>query len=387
VPTCIRCAALATVIFLGGCGKDEPTDPGGLLELALLPVVTGLRFPLLVTAPLNDRSRLFIVEKGGLVRVIRDSRLLDTPFLDFSPKVSTGPEQGLLGLAFHRDYGTNRVFVISYTNALGDTRIVTMKASANPDVADPATERVILQVQQPFPNHNGGHVTFGPFGYLFIGLGDGGSAGDPGNRAQDLTTLLGKLLRLEVADDGAATIPAGNPFVGPVAARDEIWSRGLRNPWRFSFDRMTGDLYIGDVGQDRVEEVDVSLGSEGSGRAANFGWRLMEGSLCYLPASGCENLPALIRPVLEYDHGEGCSVTGGHVYRGPSIPELQGSYFYGDFCGGWVRSFRLVNGKAEDQQEWTDLSVGTGLTSFGEDADGELYLTTSGGQMYRIVRK
>jgi glucose/arabinose dehydrogenase len=347
-------------------------------------IASGLQVPLLVTAPLTDQSRLFIVEKRGVIRILRNGQLLSTPFLDIRSKVSTGSEQGLLGLAFHPDYASNGVFVINYTDTDGDTRVATLKVSANPDVADPGSESVFLFVDQPFANHNGGHVTFGPFGFLFVGLGDGGSSGDPGNRAQNLNLLFGKLLRYQVDDGGRVTIPTGNPLVGNPGVLWGIWSWGLRNPWRFSFDRETSDLYVADVGQNEIEEINVVSGTAGFGRGINFGWRITEGSECFSPAFNC-NKQGLTLPVLEYTHADGCSVTGGHVYRGGSLPEIQGHYFYSDFCGGWIRSFRYQNGMATDQREWPELDLGESVTSFGEDALGELYVTTSAGKVYKFL--
>ncbi len=379
-----RVALLVGALVGAACGGDPISPPPGEAEVALEEVATGLSFPVLVTAPLADPDRLFIVEKRGVIRVIRNGELLPAPFLDIRNKVSGGSEQGLLGLAFHTNYANNRLFVINYTDSDGNTRVSTLKASANPDVADPASEVVFLFVEQPFANHNGGHVTFGPFGFLFIGLGDGGSAGDPGNRSQDLTELLGKILRYQVADDGLVSIPTGNPLVGNPGVLWGIWSWGLRNPWRFSFDRSTSDLYVADVGQNRVEEINVVAGAAGFGRAVNFGWRITEGSDCFMPATGC-NRNGITFPVLEYGHEEGCSVTGGHVYRGAAIPALRGHYFYGDFCGGWVRSFRYTNPLASDQREWPQLSPGQPITSFGEDAAGELYVVVSTGRVYKVV--
>jgi glucose/arabinose dehydrogenase len=214
-------------------------------------------------------------------------------------------------------------------------------------------------------------------------MGDGGSAGDPGDRAQDLATPFGKLLRYQMDDQGHVTIPNGNPFVGNPGLLWGIWSAGLRNPWRFSFDRETSTLYIGDVGQNQTEEIDVVSGTDGYGRGANFGWRIMEGSECYNPPSNCDRRTLLL-PLVEYDHSEGCSVTGGHVYRGNDLPDLRGHYFYADYCEGWVRSFRYDNGAAVDRREWPDLSTGENITSFGEDAAGELYIVTSGGRVYRL---
>lgn len=380
----MRPAALLAGLLLLACGDGATgPDPAGP-EVELREVASGLVFPLLVTAPLEDVNRIFIVEKRGVIRIVRNGQLLPTPFLDIRNKVSTGSEQGLLGLTFHPNYTANRVFVINYTDTNGDTRVSVMKTSANPDLADPATEDVFLFVDQPFANHNGGHVTFGPFGFLFIGMGDGGSAGDPGNRAQDLTLTFGKLLRYQVDDNGLVSIPAGNPLVGNPGVLWGIWSWGLRNPWRFSFDRLTGDLYVADVGQNELEEINVVAAGAGFGRNANFGWRIMEGSRCFSPPTGCQT-QGLRLPILEYSHTEGCSVTGGHVYRGQAMPDLAGTYFYGDFCAGWVRSFRVAGGEATDQREWTGLAPGGSITSFGEDAFGELYLTVSSGRVYKLV--
>jgi len=376
-----RLAVLA--MAFAACGNDATGPDGNGSGVRLVQVASGLTFPVLVTAPLSDQTRLFVVEKGGLIKVIKNGQVLPTPFLDIRSKVSRGGEQGLLGLTFHPDYVNNHLFVIDYTDTNGDTRVSVLKSSANPDVADPATEEVFLFVDQPFDNHNGGHVTFGPFGYLFIGMGDGGSAGDPGDRAQDLATPFGKLLRYQMDDQGHVTIPNGNPFVGNPGLIWGIWSAGLRNPWRFSFDRETSTLYIGDVGQNQTEEIDVVSGTDGYGRGANFGWRIMEGSQCYDPPANCDRRTLLL-PLVEYSHSEGCSVTGGHVYRGNNLPALRGHYFYADYCSGWVRSFRYDNGVATDRREWPDLSTGENITSFGEDAAGELYIVTSGGRVYRL---
>jgi glucose/arabinose dehydrogenase len=378
-----RSTRLVLALALAACDDDVtgPDLPDTGVEL--VEVASGFSFPVLVTAPLEDLTRLFVVEKGGLIKIIKNGQVLSTPFLDIRSKVSRGGEQGLLGMAFHPQYASNRLFVINYTDTNGDTRVAVLKTSTNPDVADASTEEVFLFVEQPFANHNGGHVTFGPFGYLFIGLGDGGSAGDPGDRAQDLATPLGKILRYQMDNDGHVTIPNGNPFVGNPGLVWGIWSAGLRNPWRFSFDRETSSLYIGDVGQNRFEEINVVAGTAGFGRGVNFGWDIMEGNQCFEPASGC-NQQTLVRPLIVYDHDDGCSVTGGHVYRGQQIPSIQGHYFYADYCAGWVRSFRYDNGVALDQKEWAELAPGDNITSFGEDAAAELYIVTSGGRIYRL---
>ena len=368
------------------CGSDStaPSLPDGTVGVRLEAVATGVGYPLYVTAAPGDSSRIFIVDKGGTIRIVKDGALLPAPFLDMTSLVSTGGEQGLLGLAFDPGYATNGRFVVHYTDTGGNTRVSTFaRSGADPDLADPASEQVVLTAEQPFGNHNGGQLLFGPDGLLYLGLGDGGSGGDPDGRGQDLTDLLGSILRLDLRATSPYTIPADNPFAGTPEARPEIWSYGLRNPWRFSFDRATGDLYIGDVGQNQWEEVDVSPAAEGGGRGVNFGWNIMEGLHCYASAS-CEQ-SGLALPVLEYSHDDGCSVTGGYVYRGAAIPALQGFYFYADYCGGWVRSFRYQGGQATEPFNWPSLAPGGSVTSFGEDAAGELYVASSDGGVFRIV--
>src|SRR4029077_10356842 len=286
MPRSLPCLLAATL----ACSDSTAPAPGnplppGNLPLPLAPVATGLDTPLDLTAPPGD-ARLFVVEKTGRIRLVKNGALLSTPFLDLHDRVSGGAEQGLLGLAFDPAYGSNGRFVVNYTNLNGDTRISAFRVSADPDVADPATETVLLAIPQPFSNHNGGQVVFGPDGYLYAGLGDGGGAGDPDGNGQSLATLLGKLLRIDLNGGTPYAVPPDNPFAataGP-ATRGEIWSFGLRNPWRFSFDRATHDLYIADVGQDTHEEVDVAA-APGDGRGLNFGWNRMEGAHCYPPSA------------------------------------------------------------------------------------------------------
>jgi len=384
--TLLRLGCAALLAPMPGCGATEPQGPPAVPDstIGLRQVASGLTFPLYLTAPPDDMSRVFVVEKGGRIRVIRNDTLLDTPFLDLTGRVSTGGEQGLLGLAFHPGYAANRVFVVNYTNPAGNTRIATFRATAVPEVADPSSEQVILAVDQPFANHNGGMLAFGPDGRLFIGLGDGGSGGDPQGNGQNRNVLLGKILRLAIADDGTASVPGDNPFAGQAGARPEIWSYGLRNPWRFSFDRTTGDLYIGDVGQNELEEINAATDAAQFGRGANYGWNIVEGTECFSPASGCDRT-GLSAPVLVYGHGQGCSITGGYVYRGSAIPSLVGHYFYADYCAGWVRSFRLAGPAPADEREWSTLRPGGQIPSFGEDARGELYILSAGGTVHRIV--
>ncbi len=366
-----------------GCGSqfenETPRLPEGPEPVGLQEVASGLSFPIYLTAPSGD-PRVFIVEKGGTIRIVKDGALLPTAYLDLGGLVSTGGEQGLLGLAFHPQYATNGRFVVHYTDLAGDTRVVHYRVSIDPDVADGTSGLLILSEDQPFPNHNGGQVLFGPDGYLYVMLGDGGSAGDPGGRGQSLADLFGSLLRIEPLEAGGYAVPADNPFTASTGTRPEVWSYGLRNPWRVDFDPATGDLYVADVGQARWEEVSVSAAG---GRGVNFGWSVMEGPDCF-GTDSCDEA-GLELPVVWYGHGEGCSITGGLVYRGSAIPALQGHYFYSDFCAGWVRSFRLENGAAVDQFEWPTLAPGGSVPSFGRDAAGELYVLSAGGAVYRIV--
>ena len=372
------------LLVAAACGDDTgPLPPSGEISLALETVSDQLTFPVDLASPPGN-SRLFVVEKAGRIRIIENGTLLAPAFLDISAQVSSNGERGLLGLAFDPDYETTGRFVVNYTDLAGDTHIAAFTVSSgDANRADPASEELILRVDQPFENHNGGQVAFGPDAYLYIALGDGGGSGDPMANGQSLTTLLGKLLRIDLNGGSPYGIPSANPFSAVAAARSEIWSYGLRNPWRFTFDRLTGDLYIADVGQGEREEIDVGLAADGAGRGANYGWDIMEGDACFEPASGCDRT-GLILPVLQYDHSEGCSVTGGHVYRGSAIPALQGTYFYSDFCSGWVRSFRLSSGAVAEEREWPALQAGN-VTSFGQDDAGELYILTSGGSVYRIV--
>lgn len=375
-------------ITASGCGDaagPEPQEPlpAGEADVTLAPVANGLSFPLLLTAPPGDQ-RLFIVEKGGRIRIVANGALLEQPFLDISASVSRGSEQGLLGLAFSPAYATDGRFFINYTDTQGDTHVSAWTVSTDPNVADAASERVLLTVEQPYSNHNGGHLAFGPDSYLYIGMGDGGSGGDPQGHGQDGSDLLGSLLRLDVSGADGYAIPVDNPFVGSADdLRGELWDIGLRNPWRFSFDRATGDLYIADVGQSSREEINAVTAAAGGGRGINYGWNVMEGLQCF--GGGHCDQGGLTLPVLDYGRGDGCSVTGGFVYRGSAIPELQGQYFYSDYCQGWVRSFRLVNGVATDQRQWPTLAPGGSVPSFGEDVDGELYVIDASGSVYRIV--
>jgi glucose/arabinose dehydrogenase/predicted small secreted protein len=358
-----------------------PPPPGGPATPGLQQIAAGLHFPTYLTSPPGD-DRLFILEKAGAIRVIKDGVVLDAPFLDLTSKVmSDGGEQGLLGLVFAPDYASSGRFIVHYNDLAGNTRISAFHVSADPNRADPASESVVLAVEQPGVAHKGGQIRFGPDGFLYIGLGDG-SDSDQG-RGQSLADLLGSILRIDVSSGSPYTVPPDNPFVATAGARPEIWSYGLRNPWRFSFDPATGDLYVGDVGESHWEEVDYASATDGAGRGVNYGWSVMEGLHC-VRSQGCDQT-GLTLPVLEYDHSEGCAVTSGYVYRGTALPALQGNYFYADYCTGWIRSLRMEAGVATDQTDWPGLAPGGRVTSFGEDAAGELYLVTEQGGVFKIV--
>jgi len=386
-PDVLRTLALTLAPLAGvpaaSCGDGDastglvpPTDMSGV---SLERIVDGLDFPVHLTAPAGD-DRLFVVEKSGRIRIVRDGALVQEPFLDVSDRVSNGSEQGLLSLAFHPAYAANGRFFVNFTDPAGDTRVEEFRVSDDADRARPDPVAAVLTVNQPFPNHNGGLIAFGPDGMLYVGTGDGGSAGDPRENGQDPTTLLGALLRLDV-DRPAPHVPPDNPFVGGQN-RDEIWATGLRNPWRFAFDRETGELFVADVGQNRFEEVNAVAGP---GRGANYGWNVIEGIECFRPPEGCDR-EGLTLPVVVYGRDEGCSVTGGTVYRGRAVPSLRGHYLYADFCAGFVRSFRFAGGMAVDEREWPALAPPErGVTSFGEDADGEVYVLVADGAVYRIV--
>ncbi len=340
-------------------------------------VASGLTMPLGLTHAGDGSGRLFILQQGGRVLIHDGSALSPEPFLDLTSVVSCCGERGLLGLAFHPDYRRNGRLFVNYTEG-GETVISELSVSADPNRADAGSERELLRFAQPFSNHNGGHLAFGPDGFLYIASGDGGSGGDPQNNGQSLGTLLGKILRIDVDRGAPYGIPPGNPFAAGGGA-DEIWAYGLRNPWRFSFDRKTGDLYIGDVGQNRIEEIDFQRASSGGGE--NYGWRRMEGAQCFEPAAGCDD-GTLTLPVLQYDHGQGCSVTAGFRYRGPEADTLPRFFVFGDFCSG-----RIWGGRADRAGNWrmrllrdTNLAI----SSFGEDQSGHLYVVDYGGAVYRL---
>lgn len=353
--------------------------------ISLEPVVSGLKSPIGVYHTKDGSGRLFILEQGGYVRIWSGKQLLTTPFLDIDALTNGGGEQGLLGISFHPNYKTNGYFFINYTDLSGNTVVARYSVStSNPNVANPSSATTILTVAQPFSNHNGGQIHFGPDGYLYISMGDGGSAGDPGHRAQNLTTLLGKMLRIDVDRGLPYTIPATNPFVSNTnpLVKKEIWAYGLRNAWGFSFDRGTGDLIMGDVGQYAWEEIDFQSRSSTGGE--NYGWRKMEGNHCFNPSTSC-NDGTLTLPVIEYSHAAGnCSVTGGYRYRGSRGTNLTGVYFYADLCSG-----RIWGAKPSGATWATNQLLDTALTisAFGEDEAGEIYvvdLDAANGALYRI---
>jgi glucose/arabinose dehydrogenase len=396
--------ACALVLLILGCGSGDgnaaaPTQtarpeaqPTSSAEPTATPAAQrGVRLvrignfeqPLYVTAPPGDERRVFVVEQGGRIWVVRGGRKLAQPFLDLSSKTNAGGEQGLLSMAFAPDYATSGLFYVDYTDNNGDSRIIEYKRATD-DRADPGSARQVIFQRQPEPNHNGGLLLFGPDDLLYVGFGDGGGGGDQhGSRgnAQSLGTLLGKILRIDPRPSGgrAYRIPSSNPFVGRSGARGEIYSYGLRNPWRFSFDRSTGDLTIGDVGQDQWEEIDFVRRGRGSG--ANFGWRPFEGRSRLYPD---ESAPGAVSPVLVRSHDDGwCSITGGVVVRDRALAGLFGRYVFGDYCRPQVLSARLGSGSARDVRS-TGLKV-PALSSFGEDAQGRVYATSSNGPVYRLA--
>jgi glucose/arabinose dehydrogenase len=350
-------------------------------------VATGLNQPLWVTTAGDGTGDLYVVEQRGVVRAVRQGRLDPAPFLDITGLVrSTGNEQGLLGLAFHPAYARNGYFYVDYTDAQGDTMVARYRAAPGQATANPTTAATVLAFKQPFPNHNGGMLLFGPDGKLWIGTGDGGGAGDTQGNGQNRASLLGKMLRIDVDAASPYSIPPGNPFVGQTNARPEIWALGLRNPWRYSFDRATGDLFIADVGQNSWEEVNMV--PAGASPPLNFGWNLMEGAHCFPPTRQSCPQEGLTLPITEYRTGaDGCSVTGGYVYRGRRLPALVGRYVFGDYCKGTIWALERTGSGA-----WTRTAAmaggGVNISSFGEDADGELYVTGHNtGTLYRVVAR
>jgi glucose/arabinose dehydrogenase len=374
-------AALLLLAFplLAGCSKDVPAAPIGDAGFRLEGLPGSFEQPVFLGHAGDGSGRLYVVEQRGTIQVL-DGGSWST-FLDLSAEVLDQGEQGMLGLAFHPDYETNGRLFVHYTDTSGDTAVSELRRD-DATHADEATERLLLHVDDPYSNHNGGMIAFGPDGYLYIGLGDGGSGGDPQNRAQSLDTLLGKILRIDV--DGPSTllqpyaIPADNPFVGRDG-RDEIWAYGLRNPWRFSFDRQTDDLWIGDVGQNKYEEVDVQRAASDGGE--NYGWSRFEGNHVY---DADRQAPGAVMPVAEYDQDGGhCAVTGGYVYRGSAIPSLQGTYVFGDYCSGYL--WTLAADGSAGYRVTRVMDSEHHVSSFGEDEAGELYVVDHGGSVLKFV--
>lgn len=384
----IQLALATSCLALLAAAASAGTPPA----LTTQRVASGLSLPLYVTHAPGDFTRLYIVQQGSAgsaqIRILNlaTGLLNASPFLTLNG-ISTGGERGLLGLAFDPDFQNNSRFYVYYS-AAANSNVVARGTAATPDMANPALE-VILSMADPFSNHNGGWIGFGPDGYLYVATGDGGSANDPQGNAQNVNSLLGKMLRLDVSGATGYTNPPSNPFFGATNGRDEIWAYGLRNPWRNSFDRETGDLYIGDVGQNAWEEIDFQPASSTGGE--NYGWRCMEGNAC-TGLSGCTcNDVALTDPIHVYSHGQGCSITGGYVYRGCAIPGLEGTYFFADYCANTIWSFEYVGGVVTNFTNRTTeldppgiLSIGS-ITSFGEDAYGEIYIVDQGGEVFKIL--
>jgi glucose/arabinose dehydrogenase len=392
---------LTTVAILGGCGDDDetattaPPEPAPQAERGpeRPPVGDGrggvrlveigeFEAPLYVAQPPGEREDLYVVEKGGRIVLVDDGEPLGQPFLDLSGEVSTGGEQGLLSVAFAPDYSRSGRLYVNFTDTEGDSRIQEFRRDPDDSTrADPASRRELLRIEQPFENHNGGLLLFGPDDLLYVGSGDGGAGGDPMRNGQSLSTLLGKILRIDPspAGDRPYAIPTSNPFVDEPGARGEIYSYGLRNPWRFSFDRLGGALSIGDVGQDSTEEID--LVARGEGRGANFGWSAFEGNERF---NDDQEASGHIPPVLTYPLGGACAVTGGYVVRDESLRSLYGRYLYGDFCVGQLRSFP----SRPDREAMDDRPLGLEvpqLSSFGEDSRGRIYATSLDGAVYRLA--
>jgi sugar lactone lactonase YvrE/glucose/arabinose dehydrogenase len=409
---CLAALILAGLIGAGGpsAAAPSPASPAGVQQAGPDPatitvtterLVTGLSRPVAIANAGDGSGRLFVIEKNeGRVRIIKNGQLLPRAFLDIKNKIdANGNEKGLLGIAFHPDYKTNGIFYVNYTapkdtGASGDnvTKITRFKVSANnPDIADESSETLIIDYDQPYQNHNGGHLLFGPDGYLYIGTGDGGDGGDPQNRAQNRFLLLGKMLRIAVdpaEPDGGYTVPPTNPYASSVEPgtgfRPEIWAYGLRNPWRYSFDSATGDLYIGDVGQNAQEEIDFQPAASKGGE--NYGWRIMEGDTCHNPRNNCDR-SGLTLPIFTYSRNDGVSVTGGEVYRGEASPEVHGAYFFADYGSGHIwASSRNAEGA------WRTAKVGAAprgqVSTFGVDENGEIYMAyDSRGEIHRLIAR
>ncbi len=393
---------IAPLVLIGACRQNDsreapvvvttPSPPADVgegsapsarfdvkaLELSLQPFLEDFEAPLLFTSSGDGTGGMFVVEQGGRIKVVEPGSTTGEVFLDLSEETQAGGERGLLGLAFHPNYEENRRFFVNYTDRAGDTVVEEYRAEEDGSAADPDSARVLLQIDQPFPNHNGGHLAFGPDGYLYIATGDGGSSGDPHENGQSLETLLGKLLRIDVDRGDPYSIPPGNPFDDGSRGLPEIWAYGLRNPWRFSFDPQAETLWVGDVGQGELEEIDRVAADEAG---LNYGWNEMEGSRCF---DGACDPTGLVLPITEYGHDEGCSVTGGFVYRGSEFPDMQGAYLFADYCSGSIWAIdSAVTRPVEPDLVYTSERA---LSSFGQDEAGELYATDIGsGEILKLV--
>ncbi len=381
-----------TMVFLLCLGSSLAQEPEETIisrdsapsaeDVVLTEIASGFTRPLYATHADDGSERLFVLEQTGKVWILKDEVRRREPFLDISALISASAnrlysEQGLLGLAFHPDFGANGYFFVNYTDRSGTTVVARYQVSlSDPDVADAGSGQIIFQLGQPFANHNGGHIDFGPDGYLYISLGDGGSANDPLGAGQNRRLLLGSIIRIDV--DGAApyAIPQDNPFVGEDSALDEIWAYGLRNVWRFSFDRVTGDMYLADVGQNLLEEVNFQPADSSGGE--NYGWNVWEGTNRFTGGSAQDHVP----PVFEYPHSLGCSVTGGYVYRGGAIPQMEAVYLFGDYCTGRIWAMYRDPDLNWQAKEFTN--TGMAISSFGEDEAGEIYVIDYSGTIYRI---
>jgi glucose/arabinose dehydrogenase len=378
-------AAALLLLLAAGCGDAKRPATVSTQSLTLQPLVSGFSSPLGLEQPNDSTNRLFVVEQGGRIKIVQNGGVLATAFLDISSKITTGGEMGLLGVAFHPNFSNNGKLYVNYVRTVsGQIQSVIAEYTASPansNQVNVATERILLTVDQVgnFNNHKAGQLAFGPDGFLYFGLGDGGSGGDPFGHGQDTSTLLGKLMRIDVnsTDPGLQYhIPTDNPFA-TSGGRPEIWAFGFRNPWRFSFDRMGGRLFMADVGQDHFEEIDIVT------KGGNYGWNIMEGRHCFNPSSGC-NMTGLILPIAEYDHSEGNAVIGGFVYRGSAIPSLQGQYVFGDLGTGKIWTLQETSPNTFTRTLVTDTNAT--ISSFGQDVAGELYLVDIGsGSVSRIV--
>lgn len=368
---------LVSLLTLPTACTAQPIEAVTRRGLRAVVVTDRVDSPVALATPAGD-PRLFVVEQAGRIRIVRDGQVARRPFLDLSSVVSYGGERGLLGLAFHPRYAQNGVFVVNYTDRDGDTRIVRYRVSRDRDSADVTSARELMRIQQPYANHNGGTVAFGPDTMLWIGMGDGGSGGDPRGFAQNMRSHLGKMLRIDIDRGTPYAIPRDNPYRDGRAGLPEIWARGLRNPWKFAFDARDGTLWIADVGQNRWEEIDA-VSSRRAG--LDFGWNLREGTHGHgLPRP---KPPGAIDPVHEYSHADGCSVTGGLVYRGSALPALRGHYLFSDYCSGWLESLRLERGRVVERVRWDVTGLGQ-VSGFGEDAAGEVHVLDHTGRILRL---